>query len=215
LLREGAQFLRRVDQLLVTTLHGLEVSLQPGECIQVGAVVGDLEQKLMFMLAMQINEQVAQLSQNRQRHRGIVDEAAALAGGMHLAAHQQALALFIDLLPAQKGRGGRNGGDEKLALDHRLVRSAADHLSAEAVAQQGGQSADEDRFARAGLAGDDVQPRREANLEFIDEEIVFGVEKSEHALVKGLVRRRILMPSCIPAAAYGPLPNPVRFCKYS
>ena len=70
----------------------------------------------------------------------------------------------------------------ELRLDVGLPTLGADERCVASVPEEEADGLREDRLARAGLAGDGVQARREGQLGFADEHQVFDPETPEHGL---------------------------------
>ena len=112
-----------------------------------------IEQHLVLVLAVEIDEVGGQLAQRRARHQRAVDEGAAAALGRDLAPDDQfaAVGVFED------------------RLDRRLLLPGPDEIRRRAAADEQPDGSDQDRLARAGLAGEHVEARIELDLEAIDD----------------------------------------------
>ena len=71
----------------------------------------------------------------------------------------------------------------KNARYYGLVGAVADHLDRGFAAHQQSQCIDEDGFARAGFAGEQVEPRAERGDGVIDDGVVFSAQFDEHGVV--------------------------------
>ncbi len=69
------------------------------------------------------------------------------------------------------------------------VRAGADQGFVGALAQQELEGADDDRFARAGLAGDGGKPGSERPLEVLDQREIANAEGGEHCGHGGIMQR--------------------------
>ncbi len=74
-------------------------------------------------------------------------------------------------------------GQVELRLDVRLLAGRADERVVALRAEQQAERLREDRLARARLAGDRVQPRRELELRLADEDEVLDAQPPEHAAI--------------------------------
>src|SRR5690606_31439047 len=68
-------------------------------------------------------------------------------------------------------------------LDQRRVAAGAHHLAARAVSGGDRQRALQQALAGAGLAGDDVEPWTEAQLEVLDQREVLDAQEPQHVVV--------------------------------
>ena len=125
---------------------------------------GGIEQDLVLVLAVQIDERAGGLAERRAGDERAVDEGPAAPLRRDFAAddHFAAVGLLEDRLD---GRGLLAGPDE---------------LGAGASADEQSDRADEDGFAGAGFAGQDVEAGREFELESIDDGEVGDAEEPDH-----------------------------------
>jgi len=127
-------------------------------------VRGRIEQDLVLVLTVEIDERARGLTERRARDQCAVDEGPAAPLRRHFAAddHFPAVGFFEHRLD---GRGLLTGPHE---------------LGACAPADEQADRAHEDGFARAGLAGQDVEAGREFELESIDDGEVGDAEEPDH-----------------------------------
>ncbi len=124
-----------------------------------------LDEPQLVALAMDAQQERREVGEQPQGRRLVIDEhpvapaARDLAADEHLGALRLQPGLFEDAEPE------RAGGLEHAAHRERLG-AAADHLGTGPGAGQEGKGVDDDRFAGAGLAGQDVQtgPERDRGL---------------------------------------------------
>ena len=119
-----------------------------------------------------------ELAENGDGGRLIVDEDAALAGREDFAAQDDFAAAGVDAVFFEDGLGVvrrfKNTGDDG------LVSAVAHHFDRGFAAHQQSQRIDEDGFARAGFAGEQVEPRAERGDGVIDDGVVFSAQFDEH-----------------------------------
>jgi len=132
------------ERMLEAVQHLAQVCQRSGEAekrIQIGAVVLRLQQQLMFMLTVQIHQQIAELLQQSDRHRLIVDETASFAAAGNFATDQQNL-VVVHIILLQKIMHRRQGAGREFGFEDRFFAAAADHLFRQPLAQQPAQGAD-------------------------------------------------------------------------
>ena len=119
-----------------------------------------------------------ELAEDGDGGRLVVDEDAALAGGENFAAEDDLVAAGVDAVFFEDGFGV--GGGLKDAGDDGLVGAVADDFGGGFAAHQQGQRIDEDGFARAGFAGEQVEAGAKDGDGVIDDGVVFGAQFDEH-----------------------------------
>jgi len=132
--------------------------------------------------AVDVDEPLAGARERLQRGRGAVDElAVGSRGGEHALEEELSLVARFDAVFVEERSQGSlelphvNGGFDRAALF-----AATDERAVGALAQDEIERADEDGFARAGLATDDVQARLELEREVGDEGEVLDAERGQH-----------------------------------
>ena len=119
-------------------------------------------------------------SRRRNRRGRVVDEHAVPAGARELALDDE-LAVGGGM-PGLVERGGHRarGGDVEHGLDRGGLRARADEIGLGAGAADQEERVDDDGLAGPGLAGEDVQPRREDDARFFEDGQVADGELAEH-----------------------------------
>ena len=140
-----------------------------------------IQQAMLLELADDLHQPVADLAQQADAHGLVVDEGAAAAVGADLAAKQK-IAFDLEALLGEKGGGGMTRGQVELGGHARLGGTPAQQAGIGARAQRQAQSIEKDRFAGAGLAGQHAQPRREGEIEPVDQDDVADGKSEEHRL---------------------------------
>ncbi|ABU75922.1 hypothetical protein ESA_00639 [Cronobacter sakazakii ATCC BAA-894] len=133
--------------------------------IQQAFLMFGFKQKLVGVLTVNLNQQLAEFSQLRERHGGAVDKAARAAIAADDAA-QQALAAVFKLVffqPAQRGGGvfQREAGAEI-----RAAGTGAHHIALRTATQTQTQRIDRNGFTGAGFAGDGGHPGVKVDFQF-------------------------------------------------
>ena len=121
------------------------------------------------------------LPQHGHRRRLIVHVDAALAAGADLAPQQNLVALGIDPVLLEDLFGTWRG--LKDAAQHGLLRAEAHHIAGGLAPQQQHQCVDQNRLARTGLAGQQVQPRPKDGDRMVDHSVIFCAELQQHGSV--------------------------------
>ncbi len=110
----------------------------------------------------------------------VVDKDAAFAGGGDLAPKQDLVGLFgvVDTVGFKDGAGA--GGALKGAADDGLFGAVADDVARGFAAEQEGERVDQDGFAGAGLAREEVEPGAELDGRTVDHSVVFRAQLQQH-----------------------------------
>ena len=136
-------------------------------------------QALPGVLAVDVEQQIAQGAQLRGSGRAAVDEGTALAGRIDRAAQQQA-ALHVKTGFLQPGLGG--GSRIKFGGNVAAAGAFAHHAGVGAGAQRQLQRVDQNRFACTGLAGQHRKAATQVQLECVDDhKIPQGDVRQGHA----------------------------------
>ena len=160
--------------------HTLDVGI--GIRVQHVALRVGTQQRLGLVLAVQINEQTADLAQHTDRHRRPVHPRARLALTQHFALQDQPALLQLD---AEGGKGRQqvtvDGGREfERPLDDRFVRTRAHDVGRRPLAEQEGEGIDDHRFAGAGFAGENVEAWLERQCHVGDHGEIADPELRQH-----------------------------------
>ena len=125
---------------------------------------------------MDIQQKRAQILQLRRGDGRAADAAPALAVRQKTALQDQfAVALqFVFAQPAVGAVRLKDGGD------HAFLRAGADQLPTGSAADGRAQRVDDDGLARAGLAGEDVQPRTQSEVRLFDHGYIFDMQLCQH-----------------------------------
>ena len=161
-------------------LHRAGVGFERAEGVEQPAMGGDVDQRALVVLAVDLDQRGAERLQGLRAHRLVVDESAGAAVG-ELHAAQDQLVLGRDVVcrhqRARRMRGRQLEGGGHLAL----LGAVAHQRDVAARAQRQREGIEQDRLAGAGLAGQHRQAAREIDIEPIDQDDVADREPGEHA----------------------------------
>ena len=125
------------------------------------------KKRLVIVRSVQIDQFVAKTFQHRERGRRAIDELAVAAAGGKRALDNQLVrarlhSRFLELrIQFREIFAGKN------RFDRARFRAGADERFVRALAEEQLQRADDDRFARAGLAGDGGESRRDLPFQIL------------------------------------------------
>ena len=139
-----------------------------------------LQQQLVIVLAMDVEQHLAQLAQLRGGGRAAVHEGARASGGVDGAAHEACAVAFVEFLGREPFAHRRQRGDVEIGAHLGALRPGAHHARIGAVAEREREGIDEDRLARAGLAGQRGEAARQLEVEPVDDHVVADGECSQH-----------------------------------
>ena len=168
-------FLATLDETAPLPVRGRGVGGQrrgAGVRVEQPALGVGAKQLLVSMLAVNVDEHLAELAELRERGGRAVDEGARAAAGIEHAAQQHAAVLFQrERLRLQPGFeiGARFGVGGELRGDVGARLPGAHHAGVATLAHGQGQRVDQDRFARAGLPREHGETGGEFQVETIDD----------------------------------------------
>ena len=134
----------------------------------------------MRVLAVEVDEPLAQLLQLRERGGAAVDPRAALALRVEHAAQQHVAVVGRDALLRQPGADAGRVRDRELGGELGARRARAELAHLETVAEQQAQRVEQDRLARAGFAGEHREARRELDVERLDDDEIADGQRAQH-----------------------------------
>ena len=144
------------------------------------------EQRLMGMLAVQVDQELADLRQLGERGRAAVDPRAALALGIERAADQQFgfAGRRVAGQPLQREPFGDVGPVVHIELGREFgpVGAGAQLSLLEAVAQQECQRIEQDRLAGARFAGEHGEAAIELEVEGLDDDEIPDRQEAQHGV---------------------------------
>ena len=164
--------------------HRRRLGVEAAEGVEKRAVHMRIDHGAVIMLAVDLDQRRAELAQERDRDRLVVDEGAAAAIAA-LDAAEDEVALRLDAAVGEKAAGGMVGAEVEDGGDVALLGAVADERAVAAATKGEGKRIEEDRLAGAGLAGEHGQAAGEIDVEAIDEDDVTDREGDEHGLTRG------------------------------
>ena len=163
--------------------------VDPAERVEQRAMALGIEQAAIVVLAVDLDRQRAEVAQQSGGHRAAADEGAAAAVALERPADDQRLArLDLDALFARAAvdRDGRAAGRSRPRPPPVLARR--DQAGIGARAEREPKRVEQDRFARAGFAGEHAKARLELELELLDQHDIVDGELPQHARSARLAR---------------------------
>ncbi len=157
------------------------------EAVEQDALLGLVEAGEGLGLRVDQRQFGRELLEDRDGGGLVVDEDAALAGGENFAAQDDFGAFGVDAVFFEDGFGAGRGLED--AGDDGLVRAVADHFGRGFAAHEQGQRVDEDGFAGAGFAGEQIEARAEDGDGVIDDGVVFSAQFDEHGWSGSRIQR--------------------------
>ena len=152
----------------------LRVAAEAVEDVELSARERELA---VLVLAVERDERLGQLAQVGDRRRAAVDERARAAVGADAAGEHDLVGIGRQALAELAAQGV---GQLEDALDVGLRRARPDDAGLRATAEQQVERVGEHGLARAGLAGQHVEPAREPQLGPLDEQEVLDTQLAEH-----------------------------------
>jgi len=138
------------------------------------------QQGLMFMLAVQVDEFGAELAQYADGYVAAVVKDGVLALAGKVAAEDEGPVFERYALVVQDGAYAGIGGDVEDGLDPEGFAAAADGVAVGPTSQQGTQGVDENGFAGAGFAGENVEPAGKFDARMFDEGEIGDGQRFQH-----------------------------------
>ena len=137
-----------------------------------------VEQAAVVLLAVQLDQRVGERPQRLGGHPAVVDPGLPPAVGARRAAQDQLVRAGQPGLGQQRRRRVAVGQHE--LRRHLALGGAGAHLAAAAPAEHEAEAVEQDRLAGAGLAGQHVQARPEAQLGRLDQHHVADRQRLQH-----------------------------------
>ena len=133
----------------------------------------------MRVLAMQIDQPLAELGKLRKRCRAAIDPRADSSLRVDHAAEQHGV-LVGELLLRKPGRGGGRVADVEFRGEFGAVCAGTQLPGLEAVAEEQGQRVEKNRFSRACFAGQHRKAVVEFDVERFDHDEIADREEAQH-----------------------------------
>ena len=140
---------------------------------------------------MNVHEHFADAFEGGHRDRHVIHERRTAAGARQPSREDQVV--FFDRGLQDFGGGGAllRAGEFEPPGDAEFVRTGADEVGAAAFAEQQPQRAEEERLARAGLAGPGAEPGVQLDAHVLDERQVLDGQFAEHTAMVRYVCGRV------------------------
>ena len=177
---------------------GLPVAFQQRLVVRKQVQIPDMrrlvKQLLRVVLPMDLDELDAEPAERGDRDGLAAHAAAVLPVGEDLAGDAE-LRLIRDLIlrePRQLRHAGKDGADK------RFLRAGADHLAGGPFTQNGRDRVNDNRLARAGLAGEDIEAAVKRDLCLFNDGNIFDVQGRKHRFPSCSVRAAASVHDLLP-----------------
>jgi len=173
------QGLARLPPALRGQLHLARQVLAAAVLVEQAPVGVGLEQRLVLVLAVNVDQQFAQRLEITLRAGCAIDVAARAAlGGDHSA--QDAGAFAVHVAFGQPGAGVGDVVQVEAGEDVGLVRTDAHHAAVGPVAEGQAEGIEHDRFARAGFTADHAHAAFQLEVQVFDDGVVVNRQMNQH-----------------------------------
>ncbi|MCY1358074.1 hypothetical protein D9M69_445910 [compost metagenome] len=179
------QFLAGLSPALRGELHLAGEFAGAGEFVQQAAVGVRLEQGLVLMLAVDVDQQLAQGLEVALGAGAAIDVGAGAAFGRDDPA-QDAGAVVVQVAFGQPGAGFGDVGEVEAGEYVRLVGAGAHHAAVGAVAEGQAEGVEHDRLAGTGFAGDHGHAAFEFQVQVFDNGVVVDRQVYQHGATPAL-----------------------------
>ncbi len=133
----------------------------------------------MRVLAVNIHQPFARFTQLRQRCGMAVDESARAATAIDHAPHEADAFITPQIVFSEPRLQGVELGEIELGGNFGALAAGADYTGLAPIAQHQSQGVDQNRLARASLAGEHGETRLEFEFDAIDDDEVFDGEMEQ------------------------------------
>ena len=162
---------------------------KPAEPVEILHVLFRRQQRLVFVLPVDVDQQPAAFPQHRNGRGPPVDAAAAFSLGGYRALDEQH-AVLVGFKPELPQLVLRRGGQIAEHGGHRRLPAAGAHqVPADPLAEHRVDRIDNNGFARTGFAGQHVEAGIEGDVGLFDHRDIFNMQTPQH-------KRSRLPPSC-------------------
>src|SRR4051812_28632044 len=151
-----------------------------GEGVEDDAVVGGVEQPTLLELALDLDEAVAELAQQPDARRLVVDKGAAAPVGADEPAQYDSFALAVEPGLAQDRMRRVVAPDREFRRYRGLLSPRAHQPALRPLAERQAERIEQDRFAGAGLAGQHAEAGTQREVKAIDQYNVANIEAEQH-----------------------------------
>jgi len=148
-----------------------------------GELAGGVQEGLVLVRSVNIHQRFAERSEGIQRCRRAIDELAVGACGRKSAFEHELVvfARFETIFREKRFQRSFEPADVENRFDRATVAAGADVRAVGALAEHEVQRSDENGFAGAGFAGDNVIARLQFEGEVGDESEIFNAQRGQHA----------------------------------
>jgi len=143
-------------------------------------MVGGIEQPALLELALDLDEAVAELAQQPDARRLVIDKGAAAAVRTEQPAQYDCLALAVEPGLAQNRMRRVVAADREFGRYDGLMRSGPHQPGLRPLAEREAQRIEQDRLAGPGLAGQYAKSRTQGEIETIDQNNVADGQAEQH-----------------------------------
>ena len=140
-----------------------------------------VEQAALLELPLDFDQAVAELAQQADARRLVVDKGAAAAVAAQQPAQNDRLAVGVEAGIAENRICRMIATDGEFGGDRRLAGGVAHEPSLGALAQRQPQRVQQDRLPRPGLTGQHAQPRTKRQIEPIDQDNLAYGQAKQHS----------------------------------
>ena len=135
-----------------------------------------VEKRRGIVLSVNINQLNSQLMENRNRHKTPVDTADIFPVQKNLPLDYRLRVIVHPVFrkPAQLRNLGENTPDGS------LLGAGSDHIPVGPFSNNGGNGINYNGFARAGLAGEDVESPVKRDIRLLNDSNIFNVQQTQH-----------------------------------
>ncbi len=152
-----------------------------GEGVEGHAVVGGIEQAALLELALDLDQAVAELAQQADACRLVVDKGPAAPVAAQQPAQHDRIAVAVEPGLAQDRICRVIAPDREFGGDRRLAGAVAHEPGFTAFPQRQPQRIEQDRLPRPGLAGQHAQPRSKRQIEPVDQDNLAYGQPQQHS----------------------------------
>src|SRR5205807_161862 len=151
-----------------------------GEGVEDHAVVGGIEQPALLELALDLDQALAELAQQPDARRLVVDKGAAAPVGADQPAQHDSFAVAVEPGLAQDRMRRMVAPDREFRRYGGLLSPGSNQTALRPFAERQTQRIEQDRLAGAGLAGQHAQAGTEGEVEAVDQYNVANIEAEQH-----------------------------------
>ena len=153
----------------------------PGESVEDRAMIGRVQEAALLELTLDLDQAVAELAQEADAGRLVIDKGAAAAVGAQQPAQHDRFAIIVEAGFAQHRIGRVIAPDREFGGDRRLARALAHQPGLAAPPHRQTERVEQDRLPRPGLAGQHAQPLAKGQIKPIDQDNFAYGQAEQHS----------------------------------